>query len=151
MKEESGRSLIEIVGVLAIGTIMIAAAYSIYRSIDNRQKRLIASETIKETAQNIKTMYEFVNPPYVTANITPAQLVADGALAKADTPIGTGWSIAGYNSNTQFKIKIEGLSYDDCNYFAVKKADWADKILVNGSEDGNCNNNNSNIIEFIAH
>jgi hypothetical protein len=48
MKEQSGRSLIEIVGVLAIGVIMIASAYNMYRSIDQRQKRMIAYEDVKE-------------------------------------------------------------------------------------------------------
>ena len=57
MKEQSGRSLIEIIGVLAIGTIMIVAAYRVYNTIDQRQKRMIASDTLEDVAKKTKLLY----------------------------------------------------------------------------------------------
>jgi len=145
--QESGRSLIEIIGVLAIGAIMIASAYAIYQSIENRQTRLIASETLKDVAKKTKTLYEFSG--YKDVSIT--QLVTDGALTNSDAPIGTNWSISGIDNNdntcttndvcSRFKITISGLSKDDCNYFATKKTDdWATDgktISNNACADGN--------------
>ena len=37
MREESGRSLIEIIGVLAIGAIMVSATYSMYHTTNQKQ------------------------------------------------------------------------------------------------------------------
>ena len=54
MREQSGRSLIEIIGVLAIGAIMVSATYSIYHSTNEKQKRFVASETLKDIAKNTK-------------------------------------------------------------------------------------------------
>ena len=151
-KEESGRSLIEIIGVLAIGAIMIASAYSIYKSIDNRQTRLIATETLKDVATKTKTLYEFSG----YENVSVAQLQTDGVMSNTDTPIGGSWEIKGIkddNEYSKFQIEIKKLNYDDCNYLAVKKTDWAIGKKVNGSNNGNCLTNpvnNQNTITFIV-
>lgn len=148
-KEESGRSLVEIIGVLAIGAIMIASAYSIYRAIENRQARLIASETLKDVATKTRTLYEFSG----YENVSVSQLKSDGVLSNTNTPIGGGWNIKGIKEDGEFlkfQIELEKLSYDDCNYFAVKKSDWAIGKKINGSDDGKCKNSNENKIIFIA-
>ena len=148
-KEESGRSLVEIVGVLAIGAIMIASAFSIYKSIDNRQTRLIASETLKDVAAKTKTLYEFSG----YENVSVPKLKTDGVLSSTDAPIGGGWKISGVKEDgvfPKFKIEIEKLDYDDCNYFAVKKSDWAIGKEVNGSADGKCKETKENKVAFIA-
>ena len=56
MREESGRSLIEIIGVLAIGAIMVSAAFSMYKTSNQRQKRLIATETMRDIVTKTKTL-----------------------------------------------------------------------------------------------
>lgn len=122
MKEQSGRSLIEIIGVLTIGTIMIVAAYRIYNTIDQRQKHMIASDTLKEIATKTKTLYEYSG--YRDVDIT--QLVKDGVLKDSKTPIGSDWEIKG--SEDKFVIILNGLSFDDCEYFDIKKADWATSV-----------------------
>jgi len=124
MKEQSGRSLIEIIGVLAIGTIMIVAAYRIYNTIDQRQKHMIASDTLKEIATKTKTLYEYSG--YRDVDIT--QLVKDGVLKDNKTPIGSDWTIKG--SEDKFVIILNGLSFDDCEYFDIKKADWAASVTA---------------------
>ena len=94
MKEESGRSLIEIVGVLAIGVIMIAAAYNMYKTIDQRQKRMVAYEDVKEVARKTKILYEYSGYDNVSIN----KLVSAEALSSNKAPIGS-WSLESYNSN----------------------------------------------------
>ena len=149
MKEESGRSLVEIIGVLAIGAIMIASAYSIYQSINNRQTRLIASETLKDVAAKTKTLYEFSG----YGNVKLAQLQTDGVLTNTNPPIGGAWDIKSADGGAAFTITLKKLSYDDCEYFAIKKTDWAKKKEINGSTTGTCAKNPSgdkNIVAFTV-
>lgn len=144
MREQSGRSMIEIIGVLAIGVIMIASAYNMYRSIDNRQKRLIASETIEDVAKKTKILYEFSG----YNNVSVSKLVSKGAISDSHTPIGSGWEIKSENGGTEFSIKISGLTYDECKYFSLKKADWAQSVTANS---GSCTkNSSSNSITFMV-
>ncbi len=145
MKEQSGRSMIEIIGVLAIGVIMIAAAYNMYKSIDNRQKRLIASETIADVAKKTKILYEFSG--YTNASIN--DLVAKGAMSDSATPIGSGWSINSESDGTEFSIRVTGLSYDECKYFSMKKADWA-YVVKAGTSNSCTKNSNSNQMWFFV-
>ena len=58
MKYESGRSLIEIIGVLAITAVMTAAAVGIYNSIRHNQKNTIAAAELRELAKNTKLLME---------------------------------------------------------------------------------------------
>ena len=143
MKQESGRSMLEIVGVLAIGVIMIASAYRMYKSIDQRQKRLVASETVEEVAKKTKILYEFSG----YAGVSIDALKTKGAISNTKSPIGSGWELKP-NKNGGFKITLQGLSYDECKYFTIKKADWAES--VNANTDSNCNKNNSNTVTFFV-
>ena len=150
MKEESGRSLVEIIGVLAIGAIMIASAYSIYQSINSRQTRLIASETLKDVAAKTKTLYEFSGYGDLTATGGLDKLVTDCVLTNTNPPIGGGWSIASADGGDAFIITLKQLSYDDCEYFAVKKSDWAKEKKIN-SDGGTCVKNptgDKNMVSF---
>ena len=127
MKEQSGRSLIEIVGVLAIGVIMIASAYNMYRSIDQRQKRMIAYEDVKEVARKTKILYEYSG----YNGLSVSKLVSAGALSSSNAPIGS-WTISSYNENKEFKITLSDLTRNECKYFATKKSnDWAYNTTVN--------------------
>lgn len=146
MREESGRSLIEIVGVLAIGVAMIVAGYAMYKTIDQRQKRLVASETIEDVAKKVKILYEYAGYP---EDDCLNALVDAGALENKKAPIGSGWSIKQYGDATQFQIEITGLTYDECSYFKIKKADWAQEVYVNGKS-GECKKDSNNKIQFIA-
>ena len=44
MKTESGRSLIEVIGVLAIAAVMTAASIAMYNTIRKNQAHTIAAE-----------------------------------------------------------------------------------------------------------
>ena len=142
MKQESGRSMLEIVGVLAIGVIMIASAYRMYKSIDQRQKRLVASETVEEVAKKTKILYEFSG--YMGISID--ELKTKGAISNTNPPIGSGWELKP-NKNGGFRITLQGLSYDECKYFTIKKADWAQQVRANQS--AGCKKTDSNIVDFI--
>ena len=152
MREESGRSLIEIIGVLAIGVTMLAAAYSMYKTIDQRQKRLIAYEAIQDVAKKTKILYAYSGYKNVSVNV----LKTDGAIDKTNAPIGKRWEITKNGDNdTEFKIVLEQLDYADCEYLRIKKADWAKSKLVNDKVNGTCTeptatNQTPNTVTFVV-
>ena len=131
MREQSGRSLIEIVGVLAISGIMVAGVFSMYQSISNRQKRMIASEDLKEIATKTKTLLEYSGYQPVSVDF----LVESGALKNTKQPIGNqDWSVVSSIDGSEFSINVNGLTFDECAYFTTKKFDWVNRISVNGYE-----------------
>lgn len=128
MHEQSGRSLIEVIGVLAIGAIMISGTYMIYQSTHEKQKRLIASEELKTIATKTKTLLEYSGYKDVSVDF----LVESGALDSDKSPAGGNkWSVTSNYDGTEFSINLTGLTFDECAYFTTKKFDWAYKINVN--------------------
>ena len=56
MKQEHGRSLIEIIGVLAITGVMSVATIAMYRQVHTTQVRTFATTEIEEIAKNVKIL-----------------------------------------------------------------------------------------------
>ena len=150
MREQSGRSLIEIIGVLAIGAIMISATYAVYHSTNEKQKRFIASETLKDIAQNTKILLEYSGYGPVSVDF----LIESGAINNDKAPAGgNDWSITSNSDGTEFSINLTKLSFDECAYFTTKKFDWATRISVNGNESSDssfCMKSGENTISFVA-
>ena len=150
MKQEYGRSLIEIIGVLAIGTILSVAAISTYRSIRTTQVRTIATAELEKIVKDVKLLagargtYDGISVEY---------LVKAGSIKSVAAPIGgDNWSITPSFDGTSFSINLSELSSGECAYFTTKQPTWADAILVNGHEtDGasHCFSTNTNMIAFI--
>ena len=150
MREQSGRSLIEIVGVLAIGAIMVSATYSFYHSTNEKQKRLIASETLKDIATKTKTLLEYSGYTPVSVDY----LIESGVIDNDKAPAGKDdWSVTSNFDGTEFSINLTGLSFSECAYFTTKKFNWSHKITVNGydSDDSSyCMKSGENMISFFA-
>ena len=151
MKQEYGRSLIEIIGVLAIGAIMSAATIGMYRTIRTNQVRTIATSEIEQIVKNVKLLagargtYEGVSVDY---------LLKSGALESGAAPLGgDDWSVSPSFDGTSFSINLTALSSGECAYFSTKKPKWANAILINGHEiDGtsHCFSTNTNMISFVV-
>jgi len=150
MREQSGRSLIEIIGVLAIGAIMVSAVFSMYKTANRQQKRFIANETLSDIATKTKTLLEYDGYQPVSVDY----LIESGALNNNKAPIGTDdWSITSSVDGTEFSINLVGLSFDECAYFTTKKLKWATHINVNGydSSDGSfCLKTGDNKLSFFV-
>nr|MBQ0091219.1 hypothetical protein [Candidatus Enterousia merdequi] len=150
MREQSGRSLIEIISVLAIGGFMIAASYSMYNSINAKQKRIIASEEIKTIAEKTQTLLQYSGYQNVSVDF----LIESGAIENNKAPIGgQDWSVTSNFDGTEFSINLVNLTFDECAYFTTKKLDWAEKIKINGFESSDsalCMKSGENTISFIS-
>ncbi|MCR4918133.1 MAG: hypothetical protein K5912_04310 [Alphaproteobacteria bacterium] len=150
MKSESGRSLIEIIGVLAITAVMTASAIAIYNSVRRNQANAIATAELREIAKNTKLLMG-MNNDYT--GISVDYLIKAGALKNNKPPVGTSWSVeVGPQENT-FVIKLKGLTGGECDFFSAALPAWATDIIVNGhsfQENANCFTMSDNEVSFIV-
>ena len=150
MKNESGRSLIEIVGVLAITAVMTASAIAIYNSIRRNQHNTIAAATLREVAKDIN-MLMGMRGDYT--GISVDYLVKAGALATPDAPIGKTWNIDVGIDRTTFVINLYGLSRAECEFFASAMPAWATDLYINGynaTQVVNCFPGSENDVSFTG-
>ena len=150
MKQEYGRSLLEILGVLAIGAIMSAGSIAMYRQIRSTQTRTIATAEIEQIIKSAKLLtgahgtYDGLSVEY---------LVKSGALKNSAAPMGgDDWSVTPSFDGLSFSINLTELSSGECAYFEIKKPTWAESVLINGVEtDGtsHCFATKTNMVSFI--
>ena len=129
MKAELGRSLIEIVGVIAITGVMTASAIGIYNSIRTSQRNTIAMAELREVSKNTKLLME-MRGDY--SGVSVDYLIKAGALKSDKAPVGKEWAVDVDVDKTAFVIKLYGLSHSECSYFAAAVPAWATDVLVNG-------------------
>lgn len=151
MKQELGRSLIEVIGVMAITGLMTVAALGVYNIIRTNQMRTIADAEIEQIAQNVKILME-MRGDYQGISID--YLIKAGALQSERAPIGgDNWSITSSADGTSFSINLIDLTNGECTYFATAKPKWASAIMVNGFETSvtdNCFESDTNQVSFIV-
>ena len=151
MKSESGRSLIEMLGVLAIGGVMTAAAYGTYNMLRTNQFRNLALSEMEQIARNTKILLE-MRGDYTGVSVD--YLIKSGAIVNDKAPIGgDDWSITAGITGENFSINLTNLSHSDCIYFATKKIKWAKGVTVNKLEYGgseSCLSVPQNLISIIV-
>ena len=150
MKTESGRSLIEVIGVLAIAAVMTAASIAMYNTIRKNQAHTIAAEELREVAKNTKLLFD-MRGDYTGVSVD--WLVMAGAFKNDHAPLGESWTIEPFADGSQFIVNLRGLSHGDCDFLAVSAPSWATSIIVNGQENASspiCFSGNTNNISFIA-
>ncbi|MDR0449159.1 MAG: hypothetical protein LBG89_01710 [Rickettsiales bacterium] len=153
MKHELGRSLIEMVGVLAIGGIMTAAAFRAFQVIQTNQNRLIAEDQLRDVANNAKILFSGRKS---FENISAGYLIKAGAMKIDRVKIGGAMTITALpsdkNSPKSFEIRIPEINNSDCLYFATKKLDFVGMLKVNGYEQtpsSYCQDAAANELSFI--
>ena len=149
MKSELGRSLIEMLGVLAIGAIMTAAAYGTYNMLRTNQIRNLALSEMEQIARNTKLLLE-MRKDY--SGVSVDYLIKSGAITNPNAPIGgSDWSIKSGLDGKTFSINLTSLSNSDCVFFATKKIDWAKSVSINGlsSSGESCLSAPQNLVSII--
>lgn len=151
MREECGRSLIEILGVLAIAGVMTMASIGFYRMLRNNGTRSIASAELAEIARNVKILME-TRGDYNGVSVD--YLIKAGALKSSAAPIGgENWSVVASADGASFSINLTDLSKGECDYFTTTTHSWASALLVNGYETDTatrCFSSQTNQISFIV-
>ncbi len=151
MRMESGRSLIELIGVLAITGVMAASAIGMYRVIRTNQVRHIASATLEQIAKNTKLLLE-MRGDYTGVSID--YLIKSGALKSTAAPLGgSDWSVTASSDGKSFAINLTQLSSGDCQYLVSMPASFATSVTVNGyttDPDTRCYSAAPNQVSFIV-
>lgn len=150
MKTESGRSLIEVLGTMALGAIAVVGVIATYNTVRTRQIRTIAVSEMEQIAKNTKLL---LGPRGDYADVSVDYLVKSGALKNANAPIGgNDWSITASADGKEFLINLVGLKSGDCAYLTTVKMSWIERIRVNGFEGTDaayCNSDNNEVSLII--
>lgn len=149
MKQESGRSMIEMIGVLAIMGALTATAIATYTYAMKMQKRSTVSQDVINIVHGVQ---ELLNGYDDYSNIDNSTIFA--AMSASDkNPYGGTYSLAVNESNPrQFIVSINGLSKSDCE--ALKTMAWNESvgyILSNHKESGasgTCVEGSNNVISI---
>lgn len=151
MKTESGRSLIEVIGVMAIAGVMAVATLGVYNMVRTNQTRTIADAELEQIAHDTKLLLEMRG---TYEGVSVDYLIKAGALPNDVAPIGGAeWSVTSSADGKSFSINLVDLSNGECDYFASKKPRWANAVLINGFEGGiadNCFKAGANQVSFIV-
>jgi len=147
--EESGRSLLEMLGVLALGGILTVGALQMYHGIRARHMRFVGEQELKNLAENAKLLYAGRrNFTTITKNF----LIKSGAF-KGEEIMGHQFRVQPNANGQSFSIIFDEMNMGDCAYFATKNMDWAHSVVVNGFEKDNnkmCSNLHPNKVEFVV-
>ncbi|MDE6477824.1 MAG: hypothetical protein K2L95_03390 [Alphaproteobacteria bacterium] len=151
MNQQSGRSLIEVIGILAISAMMVTGAVTMYSMIRNRQIRTIAVSELEQIAKNTRLL---MAPRGDYTGVSVDYLVKAGALSNTKSPLGGDtWSVTADNDGGAFSINLTGLSQGECDFLVASKTDWASRMRVNGYEisiDDYCFSSGDNQVSFIV-
>ncbi|MCL2338672.1 MAG: hypothetical protein FWC51_01810 [Proteobacteria bacterium] len=136
---QRGASMIEMMGVLALGAIMIAATFAIYRTTRMRIVRMSVSADLADLANNSKTLFS-ARGNY--AGISVGYLIKAGALKTERAPaIASQLIVQPELEGKSFSINLTGMKYNDCVWITTQKLDWADAVYANDFREGNASDN----------
>lgn len=151
MKQESGRSMIEMMGVLAIMGVITVGAIAAISSAMRLQKRNTVNDEVLQMVTQVRNLFGEYDD---YSNINNATIF--GAIGMSNkNPYGGMYEISVNPSNTrQFIVSINGLSQSDCEYFITKGWEGSIGYEMSGrtqsGASGNCNDaNGQNIVQII--
>lgn len=152
MKQESGRSMIEMLGVLAIMGVITVGAIGMISYAMRSQKR----NTVNDEATQIVTGVRQLLGEYDDFSGINNSTIWGAIGMNSKNPYGGNYALAVDTANTQqFILTMDGLSISDCEYF-VQKA-WSDSVGyqisggVNGGATGNCRAENGQNIVSVTY
>ena len=151
MKQESGRSMIEMLGVLAIMGVITVGAIGLISTAMRTQKRSVVNDEIIEIVTGVRQLLGEYDD---FSNIENVNIF--GAIGISNkNPYGGTYTLNVNPSNSrQFIVGITGLNKSDCEYLKTKA--WIDSIgyqISDGKQSGatgDCGNaNGTNSVQII--
>lgn len=152
MRQESGRSMIEMLGVLAIMGVITVGAIGMISTAMRTQKRSAVNDDVIQIVTGVRQLLgEFDDYSHIN-NAT-----IFGAIGmNAKNPYGGTYELNVDPANSrQFIVSINSLSESDCKYFVTKA--WSDSIGyqmsngTNGGATGNCTDGNGRNTVYITY
>jgi len=150
MRQESGRSMIEMVGVLAIMGMLTATAFALISLGINRQKQARVTDDVVTIVSGVRSLLGDYDD---FSNIDNSTIFAAMSVSNKN-PYGGNYELAVNSLNTrQFIVKINGLSKADCEALVTKA--WTDSVgyITSDHKEGgataNCVDGNENVVSII--
>ncbi|MDR1361012.1 MAG: hypothetical protein LBJ18_01735 [Rickettsiales bacterium] len=149
--QESGRSMIEMLGVLAIMGVITVGAITMISAAMRSQKRTTVGD---EVAQIVTGVRQLLGEYDDFSGIENSSIF--GAIGVSNkNPYGGNYELSVNPGNSyQFVVSIGGLSKSDCEFFKTKA--WSDSAGYLASDgkvsgaDGDCNNTNGkNVVRVV--
>ena len=135
--EQSGRSMVEMLGVLAIIGVLSVGGISGYSKAMAKYKLTKAQDQMAMILINIRTAFASA-PSYaglskanaIAMNIVPGDMLPSGigVGSTVKNAFGGNVTLAATNNNTQFTIKFDGLGKEACA--SLGSSDWGSDGLV---------------------
>lgn len=152
MKQESGRSMIEMLGVLAIMGVITVGAVTMISFAMNSNKRTTVNENVITMVTEVRNLHrEFED----FSGMDSSRIF--GAIGMSPkNPYGGNYELAVNPANArQFIVSINGLSKSDCEYFTTKAwSDSVDYLMSDGKRSGavgNCTDENGKNVVRITY
>ncbi|MHA1550274.1 MAG: type II secretion system protein [Alphaproteobacteria bacterium] len=124
-KRESGRTMIEMLGVLAIIGVLTVGSISLYSIAMRNMKRSDVVQDVQLLVQQIRSLYANVEDYSDIDNSIIIALQLD-----EKNPFGGVYNlVSNQQDHTVFEIHITGLSKENCQYFKIYT--WEDSVLQN--------------------
>ena len=147
MKHESGRSMIEMIGVLAIMGIITAGAFVLISTAINTQKRSRVTDDVTAIVSGVRSLLGDYDD---FSNIDNSTIF--GAISMSNkNPYGGTYELSVNPANSrQFIVKITGLTKTDCEGLVTKA--WSDSVgyISSGHKEsgasGNCKTGDNNVV-----
>ena len=152
MNHESGRSMIEMLGVLAIMGVITVAAITMISTAMRMQKRNAVNDEVIQMVTNVRQLLGEYDD---FSNINNATIF--GAIGMSNkNPYGGEYTLSVDPSNPrQFIVSIGGLSQSDCQYFVTKAWTGSVGVDVSGGRTsgatGNCNHSGTQNVVQITY
>ena len=128
MKQESGRSMIEMLGVLMIMGIITIGATALISSAMRTQKRNTVNEEVIQIVTGVRQLLgEYDDFSGINSKIFSAI-----GMSNKNTYGGTYELEMDPSNSRQFVVTIGGLSKSDCEYFSTRA--WSDSVGYQNSD-----------------
>lgn len=140
---ESGRSMVEIVGVLGVMGLISIGAFVLIRSGMTNQKRTMVMDDVASIVTGVHALfadYDDYGKMGTSCNAGKGEnILAAIGVGSAGPYENVSYSICRTSDKKQFKVGVNNLSESDCSVLASKA--WTGGIVTN-----NCSNSNHQII-----
>ena len=150
MRQESGRSMIEMVGVLAIMGMLTAGAFVLISLGINRQKQARVMDDVVTIVSGVRGLLGDYDDFSNIDNST----IFDAMSVSNKNPYSGTYELAVNPSNSrQFIVRINGLNKSDCEALVTKA--WTDSVGYLSSNHkesgatGNCADGNTNVVSIV--
>ena len=143
MNHESGRSMIEMLGVLASMGVITVAAVGMISTAMRMQKRNAVNDEVLQIVTGVRQLLgEYDDFSHIDNNMI------FGAIGVSNkNPYGGTYELAVDAANArQFVVTINGLGDSDCQFFTTKA--WTGSV---GGASGNCGGNGDTNVVRITY